>query len=965
MIAFNFRPSLLFLSALILSACASRDNSYESYYGKTLADLPEQSIPEDPMPVPIASLDQIEDSYRAAFEVAEDPEIRHRILVRLADIEMARSENEQIDATEQKAFFSDAIAMYEELITLNAERAEEQGVQTNERLLYQLSKAYALDGRIEESNDALSKLVTDFPDSAFSAESDFRRAELAFSNKNYKVAEQLYAKVMAVGDETPFYTNAVYMHGWTRFKLGRYRASIPSFTEVLDRTLIEGKGFADLSNSQRNIAQDALRILSIAFSYLEGAETISEVYSKLGERHYQYMLYSNLGELYFEKEQFNDSAETYLHYVRRFPNTEYSPAFSVKAIKVYEDGGFPSLVLPAKEEFVYNYGAYSDYWKQRDETKRARLKPYLQTYLVELSSYYHAEAQALDASLIEYEKLASAGKKPKTKPENSKPNYLKAAQLYEEFVYTFPQDPKTPEMTYLQAEAYYSAGEPAKAVEAYEVVAFEYIDKKYGADAGNNAIVIMGELIEASSSSNKQAIVKENEAWRARKINSAISFADYYPADNRAVPNLTKAAQEVFEQSDFIRAASIAERLTRWQPPQSLELQKTAWLILSHSKFDLEEFAEAELAYRELLTRLDNADPLRAEVVERIAASIFRQAEMQIATADRAGAVERLLSIRDIAPGSEIATKAQYDAVNYLIELKDWTRAELELDDFKRRYPSHELSDTLLPKYALVYQESEQWEKAAGILSVMAQSGDPEARRTSLYLSAELYERSGNLTEAIVHYREYAHTYPEPFSIATEARFNLVELYEETKEPSKKDFWLKKLIDANKKAGSDATPRSRSLAAMAMTKFAGDEFNKFKRIRLTLPIKSSMKKKKSAMDKTLKMYTEIMEFGIADYTTEANHRIAEIYATLSKDLMNSQRPKGLDELALEQYDILLEEQAYPFEEKAIDIYASNAARTQKGIYDDWVKESFKALADFLPARYGKQEQLVEASDDIF
>jgi len=50
------------------------------------------------------------------------------------------------------------------------------------------------------------------------------------------------------------------------------------------------------------------------------------------------------------------------------------------------------------------------------------------------------------------------------------------------------------------------------------------------------------------------------------------------------------------------------------------------------------------------------------------------------------------------------------------------------------------------------------------------------------------------------------------------------------------------------------------------------------------------------METTLKMYTEIMDFGIADYVTEANHRIADIYATLSDDLMNSQRPNGLDAL---------------------------------------------------------------------
>ena len=953
------------LLILAIASCSSNDNKTPKNYGPTLADLDEPVIETDPSPVPPATLDQIEDSYRSALEVAKDPNVRHKILIRLADIEMAQSENEQVTVLEQKAFFTDAIAMYQELLTLNAERQTEASSPTNERLLYQLSKAYALDGRIDESNEILEQLVTDFPDSAFSAEADFRQAELAFSNQNYALAETLYAKVMSVGDDTPFYTNAVYMHGWSRFKRSRYRASIPSFTEVLDRTLIEGRSFDDLSNSERNLAKDTLRILSIVFSYLNGAETITDVYQNLGYRHYQFMLYSNLGELYYEKDRFRDSADTYLHYVRQFPDTDHSPAFSVKAIQVYEDGGFPSLVLPAKEEFVVNYGINSAYWQKRNEAARETLIPYLKVYLGELSSYYHAEAQALDQALEKYNAEVAKGNKPKSKPEPSQKNYLKAASLYGEFVMTFPQDEKTPEMTFLQGEAYYSAQKRPEAVDAFETVAYNYLDKTYGADAAYNAIVIMGEIILASANAETAAELKARTGWQLRKINSSISFADYYGSDERTAPALTKAAQELFEQKDLPRAITVARRLTEWTPPQTKDLQKTAWLILAHSHFELDEFEPAELAYRELLRRLDKTDPSRDEITERIAASIYRQSEMQVATANKALAIEKLLSIRDIAPKSAIATTAQYDAVNYLIEMQDWARAEAELKDFERRYPNHELIQTLAPKYVLIYQESEQWAKAAAILSIMSKSGDPETQRNSLYLAAELYERSGNTEEAIVHYRKYAHTYPEPFDIATEARFHLVELYDQRKEYAKKDFWLKKLIDADAKAGADRTARSKYLAAMAMTKFADDEFSKFAAIKLSLPIKKSMKKKKAAMDKTLDMYKKIMDLGIAEFVTEANHRIAAIYGVLSKNLMNSQRPKGLDALALEQYEILLEEQAYPFEEKAIDLYLSNTGRTQKGIYDSWVKASFEELAKILPARYGKKEKEVEVSDAIY
>ena len=57
----------------------------------------------------------------------------------------------------------------------------------------------------------------------------------------------------------------------------------------------------------------------------------------------------------------------------------------------------------------------------------------------------------------------------------------------------------------------------------------------------------------------------------------------------------------------------------------------------------------------------------------------------------------------------------------------------------------------------------------------------------------------------------------------------------------------------------------------------------------------------------------------------------------------------------EQYDVLLEEQAFPFEEKSIKLHEVNAARAREGIYDEWVQKSFVALAQLNPGRYAKGE----------
>ncbi len=143
---------------------------------------------------------------------------------------------------------------------------------------------------------------------------------------------------------------------------------------------------------------------------------------------------------------------------------------------------------------------------------------------------------------------------------------------------------------------------------------------------------------------------------------------------------------------------------------------------------------------------------------------------------------------------------------------------------------------------------------------------------------------------------------------------------------------------------------------MASLELAEPARRRFVVAKLTQPLASSLKLKRSLMEEVIEIYSRLADYGIADVTTAATYRLGEIYQIFSADLMNSERPKNLDVAALEQYDILLEEQVYPFEEKAIDLYKANADRAPDGVYDEWVRKSFEQLASLMPGRYAKLER---------
>lgn len=954
----NFKR-ISFVGLVIASVCQLQGCNHIGFgddRGKTLADLPEAKIPSGKAKVEVLDITRIEQSYQRALAVAEEPALRQQIMVRIADLEMARSEKAQLDAADTRRQYDKPIALYTELLKMQTSGESKKTLQTD-HLRYKLAKAMSLDGRNEEAAAILDELAQSNPDSPFMAETQFRRAEKSFADGDYAAAERNYAAVVK-GNNPELKQNALYMKGWAQFKSGDYDLALASFADVLDQLIGHAANpqdvdaaLTEIGASKVNLVKDTLRVMGISLSYLDGPKSIASLKTAAGGRRvYEYLLYQQLGQLYLEQKRFADSAETYQHFVQQNPNSDFAPSFSIKVIDVYQQGDFPSYILPAKQEFVERYGISSSYWTERKGAIGDNALAYLHQSLQELAQYEHARAQSL---------------KPTNRTESTAA-FARAAKWYREFVQTFAKDAQVAEMTFLLAESLNEAGDLIPAMEAYEQVAYGYMDSLRGADAGYAAILIPQELLRSSRSlpDNRQ------EEWKNRKIQNALNFADVYKNDKRAVIVLAEAANDLLQQNRFDDAKLIAERVIAWQPPAEGSLQFTSWLILAHSRFETKEYAAAEQAYLNVLNLLpaygkNPGAPSAQQVRERIAASIYRQAEASLEFGDKDAAIAQLLRITQVTPDTDIAIKAQYDAGVYLMDQEKWSQAENVYTSFRSKYPKHPLINTLPAKMVLIYQSQNKWQQAADELVVMERtSTDPDVKRQSLYMGAELYEKSGKRAQAIEQYRRYATEYPRPLANNLEAQFKLTELYKAAGDREKRNFWLQNIVNTHNRAGSEKTDRSTYLAASAQTEISQASFDEFNRIGLTLPLKNSLQRKRAAMEKAIKAQEQILGYGVAEFTTEASFKIGEIYAQLSRDLMNSQRPNNLDELALEQYEILLEEQAYPFEEKAIEIHQANAQRSWKGTYDAGVKRSFDALAKLLPGRYNKQEVRLEVSDEI-
>jgi len=904
----------------------------------TIANLEGKSVEVRPGTVIVDSSEKARDNYRAFLNlVSGDPELQAEAMRRLADLELEATEAEQLSANAASVEFDaydNAVGLFHALL----EKYPDYG--RNDSVLYQLARAYEVAGKTDDALRVLNELVTKFPDTPLIDEVQFRRGEMLFLRKNYNDAENAYAAVVSYGETSRFYEQALYKLGWTQFKLGLHEDSLDPFFALLDRKLAglelkDGDAMLEnLSRAERELVEDTFRVLSISFSYMDGAESISAYLDSRGHPEYNYVIYMNLGDLYLEKERYQDAARTYGAFVARDPYHPKSPILQVEVIEAYKQGGFPTLVLEGKKAFVERYGMDSPFWRRNPRVDNPDVEAYLKDNLNDLAQYYHAEAQK----------------------NKSRSDYQEAAKWYRKYLDFFPGEADSANTNFLLAEVLYESGDFHAATGEYERTAYEYPRHEHSAEAAYAAVLSYRKYEQTLSADARTA-------WHQRYIDSGLRFGDTYPEHPESAAVLTAIAEDLFHQGQFDLAIAVGRSVVGRRPPAAAPLARTSWTVIAHSQFELGNFADAEQGYY-ALQPLVPADDIAAqqEIKDRIASSIYKQGEQARDAGDLETAVAHFRRLGQAVPDSDIRATAEYDAAAALINLKAWDRASAVLEDFRRDYPQSEFADDVTQKLAVTYLESGRSEQAAGefVRISNAPGSSDELRREALWKASDLYKKSGVTVQEKSVLETIVSRYPQPISESIEARFRLLEIAEQNGDSATRTQILGDLVRVDATAGAERSDRTRYLAATASLELAEPVRRRFVAMKITQPLAASMDIKKSLMEEVLKVYGEAAAYGVAEVTTAATFRLGEVYQQFSKDLMDSERPPGLDELALEQYDLLLEEQTFPFEEKAIELYETNAARAADGVWDEWVQKSFAELATLMPARYAKMER----SEDV-
>jgi len=819
----------------------------------------------------------------------------------------------------------EAIALYDKLLT------EYPNYEHSDQVLYQKARAYDELGRTDEAIETMERLIEANPNSEHLDEVQFRRGEYFFTRKHYRDAESAYAAIIGLGPASSYYELGLYKLGWTLYKQEFYEEALHKYIALLDYKVSIGYDFDQVheEDDERRVA-DTYRVISFSFNNLGGPEAVGRYFSEFGHRSYEDRVYSNLGEHYLAKLRYDDAAKTYEAFEKLYPFHREAPEFAMRLVDTYTKGGFPQLVLQSKREFASKYGLKAEYWQHFTPADRPEVLAYLKTNLKDLATHFHAQYQEAEE-------------------EEKEEGYREALRWYGDYLESFPTDADTPPINYRLADLLLEHEDFGEAAKQYERTAYDYPAHDQSAAAGYAAVYAHREQLKAAPEERKDDVKRETVA-------SSIRFADAFPDHEAAAPILGAAADDLYEMKSYPDAVTTAQRVVDSYPGAETGVQRSAWIVVAHGSFELADYPRAEGAYTQVLALTPEEDEGRAALVDNLAASIYKQGELARDAKDYRAAADNFLRVATAAPTSKIRPAAEYDAGAALMELQAWTEAAGVLETFRRDYPDHELHVEATRQIAYAYRQSGDLSHAAVEYDRLgSESDDPEIRGEALLVAGDLYRQTDSLDHAFDAYLRYVNEFPEPVEIALETRFKIAEIHKATSNDVLYYHELSEIVRIDAEAGPKRTSRTRTIAARSALVLAEQLYQDFVAVKLLQPFEESLQEKQQRMDSTIEAMEHLVGYEIGDVTAAATYYIAETYFDFSRSLADSERPTDLPPADLAEYEQALDEEAYPFEEKAIDFHEKNMEMLHAGVYDEWTKKSLERLAQMVPGRYAKNE----------
>ena len=511
------------LTSVILSACISTDKKR-----LTLRDIDvinEQQAQQKVFIKPKSKVD-IRQAYSDYLKFAsKDDNSRLDAINRLAELEFELSnklqqENDNLN-TENNEELDDKL--YNERLSktielLSTSLKDYPKAKGNDKILYQLAKAYDHKGDNVNSEKILSKLVRSYPKSPYYIESQFRIGEILFSKRSYVKAEDTYTDIIGSNKNNIFYEKALFKRGWARFKQEYYLEAVDDYLEAENY-----HGFDDyngMKQDQQDQFNEYFRAVGLSFSYLGGAESLNEYFKNNPSFQYIYYSYAHVSKIYLKQQRYSDAVDTLKYFIENNKNSKNIPLSRLQIVTIWKESGFAKKASEEIETLYKQYNPNSKYWlaKTASSVIYKKVSSELKENILLASSYYHKLYQD----------------KPKKK------HFNEANKWYQRYLQHYKSNARKDNIHYQYASLLDKKKQYSKALQHYELAAYDgdiILNKKSA-----YATIILSDKIYKRT---KDAKDKNN--MLNKHIKYATLYSQLYSTSKRAPQIILHAAELAFQ----------------------------------------------------------------------------------------------------------------------------------------------------------------------------------------------------------------------------------------------------------------------------------------------------------------------------------------------------------------------------------------------------------------------------------
>lgn len=613
------------------------------------------------------------------------------------------------------------------------------------------------------------KLVQNYPQSRFIAESHLALAEHYFENNSLYYAKTNYEKIINNYKDSPMFNYALYKLGWVYFNLAEFRKSINTFKEVVE--IVGAVG----TQGMIEFRGQALKDLVVCFAEVDDGWKEAREYfiDKVGEED-AYKKLRSLAELYVGQDKDDEAIELYRHFIEYKPNDAAIPEYFDNIITVLAKlNDFPNRESTIRE-MVKFFDKRNTWWaanKSNAEASEAADKM-VETNLLFLANFYHKAAEK----------------------DNKRQDFEQAATDYAQYLDLFPDSKNAYLVNFYYAEILYDPIEDfEKAIEQYNAVIKRDTGGDYVEDAALGVIYSYEALLRKQGlredTGGKIKVVKlsaKEIEERAGEIprtelheleRGYVDAADLYVkllSDLIKDPEVRKKNPERGERIPEIMYVAAKVFYDHGQYKEALTRLKTI--------FDYDD--QSEFAAYAVNTMLDCYVRLRYwEEIDQWATNLIDAKNFTVKSKralNRIRAIAKAEKARDLTlegkygeavdenmsvykefkkENKELASKALYNVGAIHERAKRYPDAIKAYLRVVKEFPKEEIAPTAMVTIGQIYESQTEFEKAADTLEKMTKFPDhpmtPEAIQEAALIREALRDYDGAVDTHKLYIKKY------------------------------------------------------------------------------------------------------------------------------------------------------------------------------------------------------------------